>query len=92
MNFGMAAMVEDLVGLVQNLTEEVISGRVRVRALLEIMEEKGLLAPGEFDERAAAIWERDYDELSRELMGQNDQTACYPEDALVGPENEDQSD
>lgn len=55
--------------LERNLADEVIAARVRVRALLELLEEKGLLAPGEFDQRAALLWERDYDDLRRELEG-----------------------
>ncbi|MBI2911591.1 MAG: YkgJ family cysteine cluster protein [Chloroflexi bacterium] len=55
--------------LERNLADEVIAARVRVRALLELLEEKGLLAPGEFDQRAALLWERDYEDLRRELEG-----------------------
>ncbi len=55
--------------LERNLADEVIASRVRVRALLELLEEKGLLAPGEFDERAALLWERDYTDLRREMEG-----------------------
>ena len=44
-----------------------VSARVRTRALLELLEEKGILAEGQFEQRAAQVWERDYDELSNEL-------------------------
>lgn len=42
--------------------------RVRIRTLLELLEEKGVLTPGEFDTRAQQLWDRDYDELAQELM------------------------
>lgn len=45
-----------------------LSARVRMRALLELLEEKGLLISGEFDTRAQQLWDRDYDELAQELM------------------------
>lgn len=45
-----------------------VGARVRTRALLELLEEKGVLGPGEFDGRAQAIWERDYSNLADELL------------------------
>ena len=58
-----------LFALIQGLAMEVINGRVRMRALLELLEEKGILLPGEYDERGQMVWERDYDELAAELLG-----------------------
>lgn len=51
----------------ENLALGLVSNRVRVRALIELLEEKGLLAPGQYDQRAEAVWERDYDQLAQEL-------------------------
>jgi hypothetical protein len=56
-----------LAALIRNLVMESIAERVRMRALLELLEEKGLLLPGEFDFRAQQVWERDFDSLSDEL-------------------------
>jgi len=56
-----------LAALIRNMTMESIAERVRTRALLELLEEKGLLLPGEFDFRAQQVWERDFDSLSDEL-------------------------
>ena len=41
--------------------------RVRMRALLSLLEDKGILLAGEFDERAQTTWESDYEALSQEL-------------------------
>lgn len=57
----------NLFDLIWNLSNELISARVRMRALLELLEEKGVLLPGEFEARAQAVWERDHAELAREL-------------------------
>ncbi|MDO8670660.1 MAG: hypothetical protein Q7O66_04430 [Dehalococcoidia bacterium] len=81
-NLGLVSMLEDLSALVRNLTNEVISARVRTRALLEIIEEKGLMAPGEFDTRAAAVWERDYDELAAELAARSEQRVGVEDDEV----------
>ena len=56
-----------LAALVRNLAMESIAQRVRMRALLELLEEKGVLLPSEFDFRAEQVWERDFDELSADL-------------------------
>ena len=45
-----------------------VGARVRTRALIELLEEKGVLGGSDFDQRAEAIWERDYDALSGELL------------------------
>lgn len=57
----------ELGAISENIIAETIGARVRVRALLEILEEKGVLEPGEFDERAQAVWERDLEELTNEM-------------------------
>jgi hypothetical protein len=56
-----------LLDLLFRLATEVVSQRVRTRALLELLEEKGLLGPGEFDVRGAAVWERDWATLAAEV-------------------------
>lgn len=54
---------EALMGFV----DDSVAGRVRLRAVLELLEEKGIFAPGEFDKKADQIWERDYEELVLEF-------------------------
>jgi hypothetical protein len=44
-----------------------VAGRVRLRALIELLEERGVFGPGDFDAKAEVIWERDYEELSAEF-------------------------
>ena len=44
-----------------------VAGRVRLRALIELLEARGVFGTGEFDTKAEAIWERDYEELSAEF-------------------------
>ncbi|MCS6803340.1 MAG: hypothetical protein RMM58_13815 [Chloroflexota bacterium] len=63
--------------LLFRLASEVVSQRVRTRALLELLEEKGILAPGEFEERGQRVWERDWPEIAAEVA---------PE--LLGPEED----
>lgn len=53
--------------LIRKLGAEIVANRVRIRALLELLEERGLLAPQEFDTRAEQVWQRDFDSLSAEL-------------------------
>ena len=49
--------------------DEAIAARVRIRAVIEVLEQQGVLGPGEFDQKAEAIWERDYEELALEFYG-----------------------
>src|SRR5687767_7655029 len=65
----------------ENLALGLVSNRVRVRALIELLEEKGLLAPGQYDQRAEAVWERDYEQLAQELI-----TAPPEPDPVTPPE------
>lgn len=51
----------------ERISMGLVGARVRTRALVELLEEKGVLAGEEFDTRASAIWERDYETLSEEL-------------------------
>lgn len=51
----------------ENLALGLVSARVRVRALIELLEEKGVLGPGQYDERAASVWDRDYEALAGEM-------------------------
>lgn len=39
----------------------------KLRALVELLEERGIFAPGEFDARANHVYERDMDEMSKFL-------------------------
>lgn len=64
-----------LLDVLFRLASEVVSQRVRTRALLELLEEKGLLAPGEFEARGQQVWERDWPTIAAEVA---------PE--LLGPE------
>lgn len=52
----------------ENLALGLVSARVRVRALIELLEEKDIIAPGQYDERAAAVWDRDYEALAQEMI------------------------
>ncbi|GEM_PF-1535765 len=51
----------------ERISMGLVGARVRTRALVELLEEKGVLAAEEFDTRASAIWERDYETLTEEL-------------------------
>ncbi len=64
-----------LLDLLFRLATEIVSQRVRTRALLELLEEKGVLAPGELETRGQQVWERDWPEIAAEVA---------PE--LLGPE------
>ena len=52
-----------------NFVDEAVASRVRLRALIELLEEGAVLAPGEFERKAEAIWDRDYEELALEFYG-----------------------
>jgi len=67
MNFGPLGPQQELLQVLENMTQEIVGARVRMRALLELLESKGILAPGEFDDLAAQLWERDYEELAADL-------------------------
>lgn len=56
-----------LVDLLFNLASEVVSSRVRIRTLLELLEERGIFTSEEFDSRGQAIWERDWEEIAAEV-------------------------
>jgi hypothetical protein len=56
-----------LMDLLFNLASEAVSSRVRIRALLELLEEKGVISAAEFDERGQVIWERDWEEIAAEV-------------------------
>ncbi len=51
-------------GMIQNLIDEAIGSRIRVRAIIGVLEEKGIFAPGEFDTRSEEIWNRDFEEMT----------------------------
>jgi hypothetical protein len=72
-----------LVDMIVALGNEIIGARVRMRALLDLLEEKGVLLPGEFDARAQTAWENDYDDLAQELwesMTGGEEAGGEPED------------
>ncbi len=54
-----------------NFVDASVAGRVRLRALIELLEARGIFQPGDFDRKAEAIWERDYEELSTEFYQGN---------------------
>ena len=62
----------------ENLALGLVSARVRTRALLELLEEKGVFGEGEFDARASAIWERDYESLAAEILTPPEEPAPAP--------------
>lgn len=55
----------------ENLIGESVNARVRLRAVLELLEERGVLEPGEFEAQADAVWDRDYEELTLEFYKMN---------------------
>ncbi|MCS7001695.1 MAG: hypothetical protein NZ518_02485 [Dehalococcoidia bacterium] len=65
-------MTPELRDLLFRLATEAVSARVRVRALLELLEARGVLLPGEFDDHGAAVWERDWraiaDQIAPDLL------------------------
>ncbi|MCX6021659.1 MAG: hypothetical protein NTZ05_08000 [Chloroflexi bacterium] len=54
--------------MMSRIATGLVGARVRMRALLELLEGKGVLAPGEFDAHAGVVWERDYNDLADELL------------------------
>ncbi len=60
-------METSLVDVLFDLANEAVAARIRLRALLELLEERGVLQPGEFDQRGAAVWERDWQEVAGEI-------------------------
>lgn len=74
------AQLDQFISLSENIIAETIANRLRMRALLELLEEKGVLGPGEFDERSQQVADRDYERLALELWGQEDLTESGDED------------
>ena len=58
---------EYAIGMLQNLIDEAIGSRIRMRAILEVLEGKGIFAAGEFEAKAEAVWERDFEEMTLEF-------------------------
>ena len=50
-----------------NFVDASVAGRVRLRALIELLEARAIFQPGDFDRKAEEIWDRDYEELSAEF-------------------------
>lgn len=74
------AQLDQFISLSENIIAESIANRLRMRALLELLEEKGVLGPGEFDERSQQVADRDYERLAQELWSQEDLTASGDDD------------
>lgn len=72
----------------ENLALGLVSARVRVRALIELLEEKGVLGPGQYDARAAQVWDRDYEALAGEFADPAGETPALPGDGEPGPSYE----
>lgn len=58
-------------GALLNFVDDAVAGRVRLRAIIELLEQRGVFDPGEFDQKAEAIWERDYEALALEYYKGN---------------------
>lgn len=56
-----------LMDVLFDLASEVVASRIRVRALLEILEERGVIDAEEFDRRGQIIWDRDWREVANEV-------------------------
>ena len=64
------AKLDQFTSVTENVIAETIANRLRMRALLELLEEKGVLGPGEFDERSQQVADRDYEGLAEEIWEQ----------------------
>ncbi len=73
------AQLDQFISLSENIIAETIANRLRMRALLELLEEKGVLGPGEFDERSQQVADRDYERLAQELWGSDEPSADLSE-------------
>lgn len=50
------------------IVTELIASRLRIRALLELVEEHGVASRAEIDARTAAVFERDWNDLARQML------------------------
>ncbi len=54
--------------LLSNMTNELVSSRVRVRAIVELMEEKGLITREDYENRFKRVFERDAISYRNDLL------------------------
>jgi len=59
---------EQFAELMINLVSEVVSSRARVRAIQELLVEKGLITEEEYVERFKLVFERDHRSFKQELL------------------------
>ncbi|MBT2606565.1 hypothetical protein J7E55_26765 [Bacillus sp. ISL-53] len=54
--------------LLSNMTNEIVSSRVRVRTIVELLEEKGLITREEYENRFKKVFERDAISYRNDLL------------------------
>ncbi|MED4697140.1 hypothetical protein [Peribacillus frigoritolerans] len=54
--------------LLSNMTNELVSSRVRVRTIVELLEEKGLITREEYENRFKKVFERDAISYRKDLL------------------------
>ncbi|MET1178176.1 hypothetical protein ABG775_09405 [Peribacillus simplex] len=54
--------------LLSNMTNELVSSRVRIRALVELLDEKGLITREEYEDRFKNVFERDAISYRNDLL------------------------
>ncbi|MCZ0873817.1 MULTISPECIES: hypothetical protein [Peribacillus] len=54
--------------LLSNMTNELVSSRVRVRTIVELLEEKGLITREEYENRFKKVFERDAISYRNDLL------------------------
>ncbi|CAH0253612.1 hypothetical protein ASG97_21795 [Bacillus sp. Soil745] len=54
--------------LLSNMTNELVSSRVRVRTIVELLEEKGLITREEYETRFKKVFERDAISYRNDLL------------------------
>ncbi|QOS88693.1 MULTISPECIES: hypothetical protein [Bacillales] len=54
--------------LLSNMTNELVSSRVRIRAIVELLDEKGLITREEYEDRFKNVFERDAISYRNDLL------------------------
>ncbi|WP_349730004.1 hypothetical protein [Peribacillus frigoritolerans] len=54
--------------LLSNMTNELVSSRVRIRAIVELLDEKGLITREEYENRFKNVFERDAISYRNDLL------------------------
>ncbi|MBD8138863.1 hypothetical protein [Peribacillus frigoritolerans] len=54
--------------LLSNMTNELVSSRVRVRTIVELLEEKGLITREEYENKFKKVFERDAISYRNDLL------------------------